>query len=73
MEASCIHVPLWEYPCPAKLETSCTLLPIESLLGRDAGPSNCGIIEISWALIDGDLTWESLNELGSYPNIDRII
>ena len=66
-------MPPWEYPCPTKQESSCTLLPIGYLLPSDAGPSNCGIIEISWALIDGDLIWESLNELGSYPNIDRFI
>ena len=50
-----MYVPPWEYSCPSNLESSCTLLSIGSLVGRDTGPSNCGIIKISWALIAGEL------------------
>ena len=56
MDAPGTYVSPWEYTCPVKPKSSCILLPIGSLLGRDVGPSNCGIIEISWALVDGDLT-----------------
>ena len=73
MDAPCTCVPSWEYSHPSNLKSSCALLLIGSLVDRDAGPSNCGIIEISQALIDGDLTWKFLNELGSYPNIDKFI
>ena len=54
MEAPCTYVPHWEYSHPNNLESSCALLSIGSLIGRDAGPFNCGIIEISWACLEGD-------------------
>ena len=50
-----MYVPFWEYPRPTNLESSCNLLPVGSLIGRDVGPSNCGKIKISWAHLEGDL------------------
>ena len=72
MDAPCAYVPPWEYSCPVNLESSCALLPTGSLIGRDAGPSNCGIIEISWASLEGDLPGEFLIDSGSYPDIERL-
>ena len=66
-------MPPWEYSHPTNLISSSILLLIGSLVRRDAGPSNCGITELPWALVSGDLMGEPLNDLGSYPNVDKLI
>ena len=46
-------MPPWEYSHPTNLVSSNTLPPVGPLAGIDIGPSNCGNIEISWALVAG--------------------